>query len=243
MGNLLAGPGDGQACQRLGRAQPPVQPGRRGRGGTAESARGTGRVHHQGGELGGGRRLPEGFLPRRVVFAILRKGHDALTVDTLCPFAQVALAHAARTLRSYGVQVEVVCILRERTTRAGQQAARSARGGSGSRRPTQRPRSSTRAHGLTYPIDAALFRRPPTVRPGRDPHLSRPPTARQATTLTSAEDDMRQLRGDRVVIAAELPTGAPAPRRQPAGRAPLGQRMGQRMGSATRCVRGGRRPV
>lgn len=61
-------------------------------------------------ELGAGRRLPDGFLPRRVVFAILLKGHDALTVDTLYPFAQVSLAHTARTLRSFGVEVEVVGI-------------------------------------------------------------------------------------------------------------------------------------
>ncbi len=74
-------------------------------------------------ELGGGRRLPDKFLPRRVVFAILLKGHDRLTVDTLYPFAQVALAHAARTLRSYGVEVEVVGIPSERDAEAGQQAA------------------------------------------------------------------------------------------------------------------------
>ncbi|MFJ5608268.1 DUF6119 family protein [Streptomyces sp. NPDC093221] len=74
-------------------------------------------------ELGDGRRLPEGFLPHRVVFAILLKGHDALTVDTLYPFAQVALAHAARTLRSYGVEVEVVGIPPEGEADAGQQAA------------------------------------------------------------------------------------------------------------------------
>lgn len=74
-------------------------------------------------ELGGGRRLPEGFLPRRVVYAILLKGHDRLTIDTLYPFAQVALAHAARTLRSYGVEVEVVGIPSERNAETGQQAA------------------------------------------------------------------------------------------------------------------------
>jgi len=74
-------------------------------------------------ELSGGRRLPEGFLPRRVVFAILLKGHDRLTVDTLYPFAQVALAHAARTLRSYGVEVEVVGITSERDEERGRRAA------------------------------------------------------------------------------------------------------------------------
>jgi len=75
-------------------------------------------------ELGAGRRLPEGFLPRRVVFAILLKGHDTLTIDTLYPFSQVALAHAARTLRSYGVEVEVIGIPSEGGgAEAGQQAA------------------------------------------------------------------------------------------------------------------------
>jgi uncharacterized protein (TIGR04141 family) len=74
-------------------------------------------------ELGNGRRLPDGFLPRRVVFAILLKGHDALTVDTLYPFAQVALAYAARTLRSYGVEVEVTGILPEGIATTGQEAA------------------------------------------------------------------------------------------------------------------------
>ncbi|MFF1416768.1 DUF6119 family protein [Streptomyces sp. NPDC058280] len=74
-------------------------------------------------EVSGGRRLPEGFLPRRVVYAILLKGHDRLTIDTLYPFSQVALAHAARTLRSYGVEVEVVGIPSEEDTEPGQQAA------------------------------------------------------------------------------------------------------------------------
>jgi uncharacterized protein (TIGR04141 family) len=59
-----------------------------------------------------------------VVFAILLKGHDALTIDTLYPFSQVALAHAARTLRSYGVEVEVIGIPSEGGgAEAGQQAA------------------------------------------------------------------------------------------------------------------------
>ncbi|WP_435176063.1 DUF6119 family protein [Actinacidiphila sp. bgisy145] len=74
-------------------------------------------------ELGGGRRLPDGFLPRRVVFAILLKGHDTLTVDTLYPFAQVSLAYAARTLRSYSVEVEVVGIPTEHNAELDDQAA------------------------------------------------------------------------------------------------------------------------
>ncbi|MFI6085040.1 DUF6119 family protein [Streptomyces sp. NPDC051217] len=74
-------------------------------------------------EVSGGRRLPEGFLPRRVVYAILLKGHDRLTIDTLYPFSQVALAHAARTLRSCGVEVEVVGIPSEENTKTGRQAA------------------------------------------------------------------------------------------------------------------------
>ncbi|MGP3949576.1 DUF6119 family protein [Streptomyces sp. 7N604] len=73
--------------------------------------------------LGGERRLPESFLPERVVYAILLKGHTELTVDTLYPFAQVALAHAARTLQSHGVRVEVVGIPLADSLEAGHQAA------------------------------------------------------------------------------------------------------------------------
>ncbi|MDT0318444.1 TIGR04141 family sporadically distributed protein [Streptomyces millisiae] len=60
--------------------------------------------------LGKGRRLPEDFRPRRVVFAIRLKRHARLTPATLFPFARVALVQAARTLESYGISVEVVGI-------------------------------------------------------------------------------------------------------------------------------------
>ncbi|MGW2052758.1 DUF6119 family protein [Streptomyces sp. NPDC001840] len=74
-------------------------------------------------ELGQGRRLPDGYLPRRVVYAILLKRHDDLAVDTLYPFAQVALAQAARTLQAYGVRVEVVGIPSGRDSETGHRAA------------------------------------------------------------------------------------------------------------------------
>lgn len=54
--------------------------------------------------------LPDDFMPRRVVFAILLKHGTVLTPDTLFPFSQVTLAQAARTLELWGVTVEVVGI-------------------------------------------------------------------------------------------------------------------------------------
>lgn len=71
----------------------------------------------------GHRRLPEGFLPKRVVYAVLLKGHAELTPETLYPFAQVALVQAARALQSYGVQVEVVGISSDDSPESGRQAA------------------------------------------------------------------------------------------------------------------------
>ncbi|MFF3894461.1 TIGR04141 family sporadically distributed protein [Streptomyces sp. NPDC001812] len=53
---------------------------------------------------------PEGFRPSKVVFAILLKDGTGLTADTLFPFSQVTLVQTARTLESWGVQVEVVGI-------------------------------------------------------------------------------------------------------------------------------------
>ncbi|MEU8198814.1 TIGR04141 family sporadically distributed protein [Microbispora amethystogenes] len=57
-----------------------------------------------------GRVLPADFRPTKVILAILLKDGKELTVDTLFPFAQVALVHTATTLRSWGVTVEVVGI-------------------------------------------------------------------------------------------------------------------------------------
>ncbi|TDC20267.1 hypothetical protein E1265_22450 [Streptomyces sp. 8K308] len=75
--------------------------------------------------LGRGRRLPDGFRPQRVVFAIRLKRRVGLTPATLFPFAQVALVQAARTLESYGVRVEVVGIPSEAepAAEAGRRAA------------------------------------------------------------------------------------------------------------------------
>lgn len=61
-------------------------------------------------DLPGGRALAPDFKPRKVVYAILLKDGQQLTLDTLFPFSQVSLAHAARTLRGYGIEVEVIGI-------------------------------------------------------------------------------------------------------------------------------------
>ncbi|MGX1911928.1 DUF6119 family protein [Streptomyces phaeochromogenes] len=54
--------------------------------------------------------LPDDFMPKRVVFAILLKHGTTLTPETLFPFSQVTLAQTAKTLESWGVTVEVVGI-------------------------------------------------------------------------------------------------------------------------------------
>jgi uncharacterized protein (TIGR04141 family) len=58
---------------------------------------------------GRGRTVPEDFVPKKIVFGILLKDGEGLTVDTLFPFAQVALRQAAFDLQGR-VQVEVVGI-------------------------------------------------------------------------------------------------------------------------------------
>ena len=55
-----------------------------------------------------GRALPRDFKPSKVVHAILRENGKQLTPDTLFPFSQATLAHAARILGTYGVAVEVI---------------------------------------------------------------------------------------------------------------------------------------
>lgn len=57
-----------------------------------------------------GRLLPGDFKPTKVVYAILLDNGKELTPDTLFPFSQATLAHAARTLHTYGVEVEVIGI-------------------------------------------------------------------------------------------------------------------------------------
>jgi uncharacterized protein (TIGR04141 family) len=59
---------------------------------------------------GRGRTVPDGYMPEKVIFAILLKRGEKLTVDTLFPFSQVTLAHTARALRASGVDVEVIAI-------------------------------------------------------------------------------------------------------------------------------------
>ncbi len=57
-----------------------------------------------------GRIVPANFKPTKVVFAILLPKGKPLTPDTLFPFSQATLAHAARILGTYGIDVEVVGI-------------------------------------------------------------------------------------------------------------------------------------
>ena len=57
-----------------------------------------------------GRALPPDFVPKKVVYAILLENGHELTADTLFPFSQVTLAHAARILQSYQIEVEVIGI-------------------------------------------------------------------------------------------------------------------------------------
>ena len=57
-----------------------------------------------------GRVLPENFRPRKVVYAILLENGRQLSADTLFPFSQASLAHAARTLGMYDIGVEVIGI-------------------------------------------------------------------------------------------------------------------------------------
>ncbi|WP_326564001.1 DUF6119 family protein [Micromonospora peucetia] len=57
-----------------------------------------------------GRDLGRDFRPRKVVYAIALGAGRAVTADSLFTFAQVALYRAMKTLRSEGVEVEVVGI-------------------------------------------------------------------------------------------------------------------------------------
>ncbi|MET9300077.1 DUF6119 family protein [Micromonospora aurantiaca] len=58
----------------------------------------------------GGPDLPEDFRPRTVVYAIALSAGRTVTVESLFTFAQVALYQAVKTLRTEGVDVEVVAI-------------------------------------------------------------------------------------------------------------------------------------
>lgn len=60
--------------------------------------------------LPNGRTLPRDFKPTKVVYAILMENGKQLTPDTLFPFSQATLAHAARILHNYGITVEVMGI-------------------------------------------------------------------------------------------------------------------------------------
>src|SRR6266496_1095881 len=56
------------------------------------------------------RSLAADFKPTKVVYAILLPKGRQLSPDTLFPFSQATLAHAARILGTYGIDVEVVGI-------------------------------------------------------------------------------------------------------------------------------------
>ena len=60
--------------------------------------------------LPNGRELPPDFRPTKVIYAILMENGKLLTPDTLFPFSQATLAHAARILSTYGIEVEVIGI-------------------------------------------------------------------------------------------------------------------------------------
>lgn len=61
-------------------------------------------------EHGGGRTIPADFTPKKMIYAILPARDIPLTPDTLQPFAVLALAEAAETLRGMGIEVEVIGI-------------------------------------------------------------------------------------------------------------------------------------
>lgn len=57
-----------------------------------------------------GRRLPEGFRPEKIIYAIqLGKGKE-LSADTLTPFTQTALRQAVSSLKQQNIQVELIGI-------------------------------------------------------------------------------------------------------------------------------------
>jgi uncharacterized protein (TIGR04141 family) len=60
--------------------------------------------------LGKGKTLDPAFRPKKVVFAILMENGKELTADSLYPFSQVTLAHVARVLGTYDIEVEVIGI-------------------------------------------------------------------------------------------------------------------------------------
>ena len=55
---------------------------------------------------------PQGphFKPTKAVYAILPENGKDLTPETLFPFSQATLAHAARILGIYGIVVDVIGI-------------------------------------------------------------------------------------------------------------------------------------
>ncbi|SFP48561.1 TIGR04141 family sporadically distributed protein [Actinomadura madurae] len=66
----------------------------------------------------GRRALPDGWRPEKVVLAMKVDRRTPLTPATLFPNAQIALAHLARTLSRYGIEVEVISIPHEEASSA-----------------------------------------------------------------------------------------------------------------------------
>lgn len=63
----------------------------------------------------GRRTLPDGFIPEKVVLAILLKDGEQLTPDTLFPFSQVTLAYAANVFQTNDeIELEVIGIQADR---------------------------------------------------------------------------------------------------------------------------------
>lgn len=68
-------------------------------------------LNHRLQDAASTRQLQQGWIPKKVVFAILLKGGKRLDVETLFSFSQVMLANTVDALqRKHSVDVEVVGI-------------------------------------------------------------------------------------------------------------------------------------
>ncbi|WP_370078294.1 DUF6119 family protein [Streptacidiphilus sp. MAP12-16] len=65
-----------------------------------------------------GRNLPEDFVPKKMVLAILHERGLVLTPDTMLPFSLTALAQTADFLATYGIDLEVIGISPADTARS-----------------------------------------------------------------------------------------------------------------------------
>ncbi|WP_214103526.1 DUF6119 family protein [Acrocarpospora catenulata] len=76
----------------------------------------------------GRRKVPPTFRPHKVIYAIHLKTGALLTPDSLFPLARVALANAARLLKTYGIEVEVIGIRATNSARAAHTIGQSFKG-------------------------------------------------------------------------------------------------------------------